>query len=194
MKDNRLYNMKHRAERDKRLSHPAHRLLAVLISAIYNSPHDMADDEFPLPWSRVRDWIRLEEDQCYHYVRQLQLTEYITPTGLRGCPPTNFFKFKFAAVDYRGSNSRENPGIDSRRNAGINSVKKAGINSGKKPGDHISSSLREELLAKEAGKRVATAPGKKVVRASPEGDELKRRQGESVADFQRRCKTHHGLN
>ena len=194
MKDHRLYQMKHRAERDKRLSHAAHRLLAVLISDRYTAPHFMADDEFPLPVSTVRRWLQLEKDQSYHWLGELITRGYIRSVALRGCPATKFYKFEFTAKDEQAYSSRENPATGYRENPATSSRKKPATSYRGKPARHISSSLREELLTKEAGKGVAAAPGKKVERAAPGGDELKLRQGESVADFQRRCKTHYGLN
>lgn len=120
MKDPRLYNMKHRAERDKRLSHPAHRLLAVLISDRYTDRNFLADDEFELPWSTARLWIHLERRQSQEYLKELRARGYLFPTGLKGCPARMFYRFAFTEKDCRpsGAENRATSGAENRATRG----------------------------------------------------------------------------
>ena len=182
MKDHRLYNMKHRAERDRRLSHAAHRLLAVLISDRYTAPHFMADDEFPLPWSRVREWISLEEKQCYHYMTELHQLGYLWPVALRGCPPTKFYKFSFTTKDIEFPNSLKNEGIKSIKKEGIKTVKNEGINSLQNGGHLISNPYGKNNGIK--GGKGATAPGT-IERAKRVSDEELAKRGRKLADAMR---------
>lgn len=167
MKDSRLWNMKQRAERDRKLSHPAARLLAILISEQYCDRHFLADDEFPLPWSTVRGWINLGETQCYAYLRELEQSGYLHPVGVRMCPPTKFYKFAFTAKD---SNSPEFRGIDS--------PEKRRIISSEKRANHISIPFGKNNGLKGG----ATAPGtiESTKARRPLTDEQIRAQGDKL--------------
>jgi hypothetical protein len=114
MKDQRIVEMRIRAERDFFISDGACRLILRLCSMVYLDRNMLADDPFPLSATRVAELCGLPShrrrkkaktadlDNCYRRIYELlpQIGEtygrhrksYLIRVQLRGCPPTWHFK------------------------------------------------------------------------------------------------------
>jgi hypothetical protein len=91
MKDARLIELKLRAERDRKLSDGAARLLALIVSELYVDRGFRPEDEFPLPWSLVARWTGICRRQAWERLQELCKKGYLRFSGLSGCPATNRF-------------------------------------------------------------------------------------------------------
>jgi len=165
MKDARLVRMKLQAEKDRRLTDGAARLVALIVSDRYLS-RDAADKAFPLAWSQVAAWTTIQQRQSYRRLEQLEKAGYLKRAGLKGCPPTNHFVLVF--------NSAKKGGIDSVKKVRIESAKKGGIDSVKKVRLLISSTpkgvkIKKEGIQKPDWLRLGQAMRSEVERASTTG-------------------------
>lgn len=149
MRDPALVEVRLRAQKDRRLSDGAYRLLDLIISDRYLDRHWGVDDEFPLPWSLAARWTGICERQIYERLNRLERLGYLKAGELRGCPPIRHF---FLVLK-----SAEKGRINSAEKGGIGSAEKRRINSAEKGGRLISNSLREEKQIKRA-RRGAVAP------------------------------------
>ena len=128
MKDERLWDMRLKAERDLRISGTALRLILRIISDRAICKDAFADEPFPLPWSKVALWCGRAKDQCYAALAMLENSGYLKKTAAKGSPPICQFSLLLKL--------RENPPIKSR--------KKPEINWRKNPPNLISTSFQEE--------------------------------------------------
>lgn len=92
MTDPRIVKLRQWAEKDLRLSDCAMRLLFRIYSdrVLSSAP---VSEAFDLPWKQVAWWCGLSDQMnCYARLCELVGAGYIYYEGVRGCPPTNFYK------------------------------------------------------------------------------------------------------
>jgi hypothetical protein len=129
------------AERDRRLSAGAFRLLCCICT--HRAGRDLEDD-FPLPWSTVGDWLEVAEDQAYRLISQLIGAGYLKKGELKKCPAERFYFFL--------PSSRKNAGTGYGTNAGTGSRKNAAASSGKKAAPHTSIPSGKEVCERIEGR------------------------------------------
>lgn len=135
MKDARLVEFRRRALRDPKLSGNAARLIALIVEWLYLEPIG-AEDEFPMPWSRVARWTGAEKpDTVRAWFDELD-GKYIKRGALKNCPPTRHF---FLCLNYP-----ENGVIDYPAKGAIKHPAKGAINYPEKGVNHISNPFRKE--------------------------------------------------
>jgi hypothetical protein len=161
------------AERDRRLSAQAFRLLCCICS---HRAGRYLDEDFPLPWSTVGDWMDLEQDQAYRLIAQLIHAGYLKKGDLKRCPAERFY--------FLLSSSRKNAGTGSGIEAGTGSGENAGTSSRKNAGPHTSIPFGKEvsrriegrgkdnsaLRAESGGRKSSAVPAGN----EPDGTELRR--------------------
>lgn len=145
MKNQRLFDMRQRANADKKLSSTAYRLLERVILERWNK--DSAEDgEFPLTWRNVEEWLGLGENQSYRLIRELEGRAYIKQQSIRvvSDPRKRYYSAPQAYFIF----VHQSP-----KNGGKLSLKNAGKQSPKNGGNHIYKSLRDKNSDKEGEKR-----------------------------------------
>lgn len=166
------------AERDRRLSDGAFRLLSCICS--HRAGRDL-DDDFPLPWSLVGRWMDLAKDQSYRLIRQLVEAGYLKLGDLKHCPAERFY--------FLVPSCRKNAPTGTGTNAPTGSGKNAATSSRKKAAPHTSSSLREGSLKEDrrkVGEEWRAAPGvggRKEQRPPAEGQEGEENSGLRPIDW-----------
>lgn len=124
MKDSRLIPLQHRVLDDKKLSDGAKVLFFHIIRAVYRS-HELAEEEFALPWTKVSAWCHTEQKQSFARIKELS-GRYLVPMGARSVPPVKYYRLLLAQAG-EVSNSLKKEGIESSKKEGINSLKKGTV-------------------------------------------------------------------
>ena len=165
MKDDRLFKLRLRAERDQRLANASLMILCRIISERSKKPLEI-DDEFPLPWSKVAQWTGRSRRQASLWISHLETCGYLKAGTLRGCPPTRRYFLVLNCVENRAIERAEKGAIDCAGNHATKCAEK---------GAHlISSSLREEYLMEgtpspsQEGEDPAASPGQETGFMEPE--------------------------
>lgn len=140
-----LAELRLRADRDKKLSDAAARLLALIVDErFYKNP----ESEFPFTRSDVHRLTGKEDRQCYRLLRELEKRTYLKLQAVKGSPPKSYFIFC----------------LNSDKKVRNNSDIKGRVDSDKKVRNHIYNPLRGESLNKEGGKKVPLAGISKFVK------------------------------
>ncbi len=161
------------AERDRRLSAQAFRLLCCICS---HRAGRYLDEDFPLPWSTVGKWLDLQQDQAYAAVRQLIGAGYLKKGELKRCPAERFYFLLASSRENPGTGSRENPATGSRVKPSTSSRENAGphtsIPSGKEVSRRIEGRGKDNsaLRAESGGRKSSAVPAGN----EPDGTELRR--------------------
>ena len=150
MKDERLWKLKLRAEKDRNLSDGANRSLALIISDRYMST-DLADADFPLSWSSLsRLHGGLSRSTAERRIEELVQCGYLKRDTLKGCPATWWFFIVFRCVKNEASTYSNRPPTGRVTN-GASGCRENGAH-------HISNSFQEKII-KERSVGAATAAG-----------------------------------
>ncbi len=92
MNDPRVGKLRQFAEKDLRISDCALRLLFRIYSDRILS-RELVSESFALPWRQVAHWCGLSDKMnSYDRTEELVRGGYLYSEGLRGSPPTNFYK------------------------------------------------------------------------------------------------------
>ena len=139
MRDKRIILTKLAAERDHAISPGAFRLLCRIGSMIYVNPRIKLEDAFPLPWSKVAEWLDLDDDKAAsRKIAELVDAQYLRGDGLRGCPPINHF--------FLVPNCPEKGAIDCPARGAIKRPQRGAIDCPARGAHHISNSFQEEKI------------------------------------------------
>lgn len=149
MKDPRLVELKLRAEKDKEFSDGAHRSLALIISQQYVS-RDLADGEFPLPWSLL-SYLRggLSRATAERHIREIIQRGYLKKTSRKGCPGTCWYIFVLRGIKIDASGCGTNEATER--------VKSGASGSGKNGAHHKFISLRDKNIKKRSASTALSA-------------------------------------
>jgi hypothetical protein len=129
------------AERDRRLSAGAFRLLCCICT--HRAGRDLEDD-FPLPWSTVGDWLEVAKDQSYRMISQLVDAGYLKPGELKRCPAERFY--------FLLPSCRKNAPTGSRKNAPTGGRKKSPASFRKNASPHTSIPSGKEVSQRIEGR------------------------------------------
>ena len=144
MKDKAIIRMKLAAERDKRLTGDAFRVLCRICSMIYVNPKASVEKAFPLPWSKVALWCGLSDDKAAsRRIWELVDAGYLKCDGLRGCPGINHY-FLLVSYPSKGATSCPQRGATVTPSKGATSCPSEGAH-------HIFNSLQEEKINQKRG-------------------------------------------
>jgi hypothetical protein len=161
------------AERDRRLSAQAFRLLCCICS---HRAGRYLDEDFPLPWSTVGSWIDLAKDQAYAAIRQLIDAGYLKKGELKRCPAERFYFLLTSSRENPPTGSRENSATGSRVNPPASRREKSAphtsIPSGKEVRERIEGRGKDAsaLRAESGGRKASAVPAGN----EPDGTELRR--------------------
>ncbi len=161
------------AERDRRLSAQAFRLLCCICS---HRAGRYLDEDFPLPWSTVGDWMDLAKDQAYRLIAQLIQAGYLKQGELKRCPAERFYfllpSCRINAPTGTGKNAATSSGKKAPTSYRENAAPHKSIPSGKEVRERIEGRGKDNsaLRAESVGRKASAVPAGN----EPDGTELRR--------------------
>ncbi len=161
------------AERDRRLSAQAFRLLCCICS---HRAGRYLDEDFPLPWSTVGPWLDLQQSQAYAAIRQLIGAGYLKKGELKRCPAERFYFLLASSRENQRTGSRENQGTSSPVNPATSSPENSGPHTSIPFGKEVSRRIEgrgkdnSALRAESGGRKASAVPAGN----EPDGTELRR--------------------